>query len=268
MTSKQILSIVLGLTFGIGVLHAQDTESGAAELAKKLSNPISSLISVPFQNNSDYGIGEYKGSRNTMNIQPVIPVSITPKLNMILRIIVPVVTQYNITGAGEKQSGLSDAVLSAFISPKESKNGITWGAGPVFLLPIGTDDYLTADKFGLGPTAIALKQSNGWTFGALVNQIWSVGGSESREDVSQMFLQPFLIYNWKSGAGLGGNFEWTQNWKAETTVIWFNPVISGVTSLAKQKVQLAVGPRLNIAAPDGAEADWGWRAVVVFLFPK
>ena len=91
--------------------HAQDATSDAAELAKKLSNPISSLISVPFQNNSDYGIGEYKGSRNTMNIQPVVPVSITPKLNMILRVIVPVVTQYNITGAGEKQSGLSDAVL-------------------------------------------------------------------------------------------------------------------------------------------------------------
>jgi hypothetical protein len=266
--SRHKLCLLMYLVGLMNFTYAQGTGSDAAELAKKLSNPISSLISVPFQNNSDYGIGEFEGSRNTMNIQPVVPVSITPNLNMILRVIVPVITQYNITGEGEKQSGLSDAVLSAFISPKESKNGITWGAGPVLLLPIGTDDYLTADKFGVGPTAIALKQSNGWTYGALVNQTWSVGGSESREDVSQMFLQPFLVYNWKSGAGLGGNFEWTQNWKAETTVIWFNPVLSGVTSMGKQKVQLAVGPRLNIAAPDGAEADWGWRAVVVFLFPK
>jgi hypothetical protein len=176
--SKIKICILFLLVGQMKFINAQDKGSDAEELAKKLSNPISSLISAPFQNNSDYGIGSYKGSRNTMNIQPVVPVKFTPKLNMILRVIVPVVTQYNITGQGEKQSGLSDAVLSAFISPP--KNGITWGAGPVFLLPIGTDDYLTANKFGVGPTAVALRQSNGWTYGALINQIWSVGVAVSR----------------------------------------------------------------------------------------
>ena len=88
----------------------------------------------------------------------------------------PVTTQYSITGPGEKQSGLGDFVLSGFFGPAESKNGITWAAGPVFLLPVGTNDYLTGDKFGIGPTAVILKQSAGFTFGALVNQIWSVAG--------------------------------------------------------------------------------------------
>ncbi|WP_348799636.1 hypothetical protein [Flavobacterium adhaerens] len=83
-----------------------------------------------------------------------------------------------------------------------------------------------------------------------------------------MFVQPFLVYNWKSGAGLGVNMEWTQNWQAETSTVWLNPVLSGVTSLGTQKVQLAVGPRFNLAAPTGQKADWGWRAVLIFLFPK
>jgi len=243
-------------------------QQDAAELAKKLSNPISSLISVPFQNNTDYGIGPLKGSRNTMNIQPVIPLSVTSKLNLITRIIMPVITQYNISEAAGSQSGIGDFVLSGFVSPKESKNGITWGAGPVFLLPLGSNDFFTAHKFGIGPTAVGLKQSNGWTFGALVNQIWSVAGSSEYTKVNQMFLQPFLFYNWKSGAGLGTNMEYTQNWEAGTATIFINPLVNGITSIGKQKVQLGFGPRLNVAAPDGASCSMGWRAVIVFLFPK
>jgi hypothetical protein len=260
--------VLIFSVFSFQVLYAQETEADPAELAKKLANPIASLISVPLQNNTDYGIGDLKGSRNTMNIQPVIPLSLTPKLNLIVRVILPVISQYNITGESEKQSGLGDAVVSGFIGPSESKNGFTWAAGPVLLVPTGSNDFLTTDKFGVGPTVVALKQNGGWTYGALFNQIWSIAGVENRSDVSQMFLQPFFVHNWKSGAGVGANFEWTQNWETSSATIWFNPTLSGVTSIGAQKVQLAIGPRVNLAAPDDAEADWGWRAVVVFLFPK
>ncbi len=256
--------LIIFLIFVTNAVVAQD----AAELAKKLANPISSLISVPFQNNTDYGIGDLNGTRNTLNIQPVVPFSLSKKLNLITRIIMPIISQYNITGDGEKQSGLGDFVLSGFFSPAVSKNGFTWGAGPGFLLPVATNDYLASKKFGIGPTVVALKQSNGFTFGALANQIWSVAGSDSRPDVNQMFLQPFFTYNWKTGAGLGFNFEYTQNWQASTSTIFFNPIITGVTSLGKQKVQLGIGPRINIAAPSDNTSSLGWRAVVVLLFPK
>ena len=264
MTMKKILFSALIFSLGVSISYGQDD---AAELAKKLANPISSLISVPFQNNTDYGIGSWQGTRNTMNIQPVVPISINKNINMITRIVVPVITQYNITAPGEKQAGLGDAVMSAFFSPTNSEK-LTWGVGPALLLPVGTNDFLTTKKFGMGPTAVALKQTNGWTIGGLINQIWSVAGSADRPDVSQMFVQPFVVYNWKSGAGLGANMEWTQNWKASTSTVWLNPTISAVTSLGKQKTQFVVGPRLNLAAPDGGKADWGWRAVVIFLFPK
>ena len=255
------------------VLVAQEAteekpQESAADLAKKLANPISSLISLPFQNNTDIGIGPNNGSRNTLNIQPVLPISINENLNLITRMILPVISQYDITGVGNSETGLGDVVLSGFLSPSQSKNGLTWGAGPVFLIPTATNDYLASKKFGIGPTAVALYQINGITFGGLVNQIWSVAGDKDRNDVSSLFFQPFFNYNWKSGAGIGGNFEITQNWESDTTVVWFNPTISGVTGLGKQKVQLAVGPRFNLAAPNGSKADIGFRAAVVFLFPK
>lgn len=98
-----------------------------------------------------------------------------------------------------------------------------------------------------------LQQSNGWTYGALFNQIWSVAGDENRADVNQLFLQPFCAYIWKSGAGIGDNMEITQNWEAETTTAFLNPVVSGVTKLGNQTVSFAAGPRICLGAPEGAK---------------
>lgn len=257
--------LITFLTFVL-LVQVNSFAQTAEELAKKLSNPIASLISVPFQNNTDYGIGDNFGTKNTLNIQPVVPFKLNNNLNLITRYIVPVIAQYNITGTGQKQFGLSDAVVSAFVSPSESK--ITWGVGPVFLLPIGTNDFLTTKKWGVGPTAVALLQTNGWTIGGLVNQIWSFAGSEDRSDVSQMFVQPFVTYNWKSGAGVTLVGELTQNWEANTTVSWIMPMFSAITSFGEQKVQFAMGPRINISAPNGSKADLGIRAAVILLFPN
>jgi hypothetical protein len=240
----------------------------ADEVAKKLANPIASLISVPFQNNLDVGIGKYEGYKNTLNFQPVIPLSLTQKWNLITRIVLPIISQGDVSGEGEKESGLGDAIVSGFFSPAEAKGGVVWGIGPCFLVPNATNGVFATKKFGVGPTAVILKQAKGWTVGALINQIWSVAGNEERPNVNQMFLQPFVGFNWKSGAGFVVNSEMTKNWQGNTFSAYINPTFNGITKFGKQMVQLQVGPRIQIAGAEGSKAAFGARASVVLVFPR
>jgi len=254
------------------LLTAQDAPKPAAEdaaaIAKKLANPIGALISVPFQNNTDIGIGDYNGSKNTLNFQPIVPFSLSAKYSLITRYIVPIIAQYDITGEGTQEVGLSDALVSGWISNAVVKNGFVWGVGAAFLVPTATDDYLGTKKLGAGPTIIVLQQKNGWTYGLLMNQIWSVAGDAERADVNQMFLQPFLTKNWKSGAGLTVNSETTLNWEANTTNAYINIMAGGLTKFGNQLVQLQVGPRIQVAAPEGSKSPFGVRAAAIFVFPK
>lgn len=240
-------------------LQAQD-----ADLAKQLSNPVANLISLPIQNNIDMGVGEFGGVKLTTNVQPVIPVNLSEDWLLITRTILPIISQHSITASGENQNGISDAVISGFLSPKSSK--VTWGAGPVILAPTGSDDYLSLKKWGIGPTAVVLMQKGAFTYGMLANQVWSFAGDDDRADVSMAYFYPFVAYNWQSGAGASFNFEWTQNWKAQTSTVYLTPVVSGITSFGKQKVSLAVGPRI----PFGSDTpgDFGIRANITFIFPK
>jgi len=264
--------IVLFTFLSTATVWAQNEEkpaaSDAAAIAKKLANPIGALISLPFQNNTDVGIGENNGTRNTLNIQPIVPFRLSEKYGLITRYIVPVITQYDITAKGNSESGLSDALVSGWLSNNVVKNGIVWGVGAAFLVPTATNELLGTKKFGTGPTIIVLQQKHGWTYGLLANQVWSVAGDENRADVNQMYLQPFITHNWKSGAGLTVNTEMTQSWEAGTTNAFINVMAGGLTKFGNQLVQLQVGPRIHVSAPDDSKSRFGVRAVVIFVFPK
>jgi len=243
------------------------TESQADALAKQLQNPVASLISVPFQGNFDFGVGPENGTRITTNIQPVIPISISENWNLIGRVILPVISQTNVFGNSGSQFGLSDAVLSGFFSPKEpTSGGLIWGAGPAFLIPTATDKLLGTEKFGIGPTAVVLKQAGQFTFGALVNHIWSVAGSNDRADINNTFIQPFFARNFKGGYALTINTELTQNWDAESTSGYLHLIGARVFTLGKQLTQVFVGPRIPYG--NGNSSEWGFRAGFVLLFPK
>jgi hypothetical protein len=245
---------------------AQDGTS-ADDLAKQLQNPIASLISVPFQNNFDFGIGPADGSRWTMNMQPVIPMSISEDWNLIGRVILPVISQNDVFGESGNQTGLSDAVVSGFFSPKApTAGGLIWGAGPVLLIPTATDELLGTEKFGVGPTAVALKQAGSFTYGALVNHIWSIAGADDRADVNQTFFQPFLAKNYAGGYALTAVTEISQNWDFDSTSGMFAIVGSKVVTIGSQATQVAFGPRFFYG--NGRAADWGFRAAFTLLFPK
>lgn len=245
---------------------AQDAET---DLAKKLSNPVASLISVPFQFNYDGGYGPTDGDRVTLNIQPVIPISINEDWNLISRTIVPIIWQDDIAGPPGEQSGLGDITQSFFFSPKEpTENGIIWGVGPVFLLPTATDDMLGAGKFGLGPTAVALKQQGAWTVGALANHFWSVAGDGSRPDVSSSFLQPFVSYTTPDAWTFALNTESSYNWKTDDWSVPVNFQVSKLVQFGQQPVNLTAGARYWAVSPDNGPEGWGFRVAVTMLFPK
>lgn len=240
---------------------------GSQDLAKKLQNPVSDLISVPFQFNYDNGFGPKDADRLTLNIQPVIPISLSEDWNLISRTILPVVYQDSIANGVDSDFGLADTVQSFFFSPKEPVNGWILGGGPVALIPTATENSLGSDQLGLGPTFVALRQEHGFTYGALVNHIWGVTDSDDHPDVNATFIQPFVSYTWPSATTLGLNAEITYDWTAEEFNVPVNLMLSQLSSIGNQPVQYQIGGRAYIDSPPGG-AEWGLRFTITFLFPK
>ena len=258
MATVRLLAILL-------LLPAAAAAQDADELAKQTQNPVASLISVPLQGNWDFGLGDRDATGTLLNIQPVMPFGVSASTNVILRVIMPLASQPG--AGGTRINGMGDILTTAFFSPAKSGR-VIWGVGPALLLPAATTNALGSEKFGIGPSVVALVQPGRWTLGALYNQIWSVSGANDRDDVSTLFLQPFANYNLGNGLAAGVTIEATANWKADET--WTAPMlfsISKVTLLGKRPVNFSAGAGPTIAKPDGG-SSWRFRLVATFLYPR
>ncbi len=248
-----------------------DPSAESRELAKKLSNPIADLVSIPFQFNWENGVGEYEDVKTVLYVQPVIPFSLTKDTNVILRFILPFVSQpAGVAPGSTPVSGTGDIAMSFFFSPK--KSGIIWGVGPIFGLPTSTDPLLGSGKWSAGPTAVVLKQSGGWTYGALANHLWSFSdtGDLERNDVSTSYVQPFLAYTTKKAVTYSVNTESTYNWEAEAGEKWSIPInlqVSKVTRLGPFPFSVQAGGGYYVESPEGG-ADWRLRIGFTLILPR
>lgn len=254
----------------LGTVNGQAQAQGQSELAKELANPVSSLISVPFQGNLDRQVGPLdQGHRFTLNVQPVIPISLNPEWNLVSRTILPVIRQDDVFPGAPRKTGLGDTVQSLFLSPAQpTEGGVTWGVGPVFLLPSATEPQLGTEKWGAGPTGVVLKQTGPWTIGALVNHIWSFAGDDSRDDVDSTFIQPFFAYTTPDAWTLTLQAESTYDWESEQWNVPIGLFAAKVFTVGKQTYQIQAGPRYYADSPDAGAEGLGFRLNFILLFPK
>lgn len=255
----------------VSVPRAQQPDASApasADLAAKLSNPVSDLVSVPFQFNWEQNVGPSELTRFILNVQPVMPFTLNEEWNLIVRVIAPLISQPPLSGSGAAAFGMGDITTSFFFSPSKSTR-FTWGAGPVIVLPSTSEPTLGGGKWSAGPTIVALKQTGPWTFGALWNQVWSFSGDSSRSDVNQMFLQPFLAYQATHTVTITIQSEMTANWDADDDR-WTVPVnvsVSKLSSFGAFPASYQIGFGGFPAHPD-VGPSWKIRAAIVILLPR
>ena len=271
--------LIAGIAIGTApaVVHAGQQATNNArpvdddeseKLAKKLSNPISDLVSVPFQFNWYQNVGPLELSTFVLNVQPVIPLQLSNDWNLILRIIVPFVGQPPFFTGDVSTFGVGDITSSFFFSPRNN-SGFTWGVGPVFETPSSYQPTIGSGRYSIGPTAVALQQTGKWTIGTLWNQVWSVAGDKRRADVEEMFLQPFIAYQATHTITLTVTSETTANWQATGNDRWTVPLLGLISKLDKFgpfPASYQLGLSWFPAHPD-LGPSWNIRGAVVILLP-
>jgi hypothetical protein len=266
--SSMLFSFNAMLALVLIAAPAWAAEQSAEELAKAAQNPIANMISLPLQNNTNFNVGPENGVQNVLNIQPVIPISLATNWNLITRTILPVISQPPFGPGQNTQFGLGDTVFSAFLSPAKPGE-LIWGVGPIAQLPTHTDDRLGSTIWGLGPTAVALRIDGPWLYGALANNVWSLGGND-KEQYNNFLIQPFVNYNFgKTGTFLTSAPIATANWR---TGDWVVPLGGGVGQIfkifGKQAVSATLQAYYNVVHPQDLGPEWQIRFALTFLFPK
>jgi hypothetical protein len=282
-TSSIMLAALLAAASAIG-----QTEDS---LSKQLANPLADLISVPVQLNYDEDLGvDGDGSAVSINVQPVLPFNLSEDWLAISRTIIPFIDLDDVTGLDEDATGMGDILQSFFFSPASAtRSGWIWGVGPAFLLPTATDDMLGSDQWAGGPTAVALKQTGPWTYGLLVNHLWTISGDDKELDVSDAripigsqrggsitleqninasYAEPWVSYAAEHGTTYSISAETSYDWDASD---WTVPIVLTADHLfmnTPNPISVGVAARYWAESPDGAPDGWSARLQMTFLFPR
>jgi hypothetical protein len=265
---RLLLVVLCGAFLLTQIAYAQDEQS---DLEKAAQNPIASMISLPFQDNIDFDVGEDNRVKNTLNIQPVVPLSLGPKFNLVVRTIIPIISQPTRDSDGSQSTtfGLGDITLTAFLTSTQVRK-LIWGIGPVIGIPTATDEVLGVKEWTAGPSLILLTQPTGWTVGCIVQNTWSLGNNSDNPDVNFFYSQVFVTKNLKAGWYINSAPIITANWEADAGDQWSVPIGAGagrVFHIGNMPVNAQVG-YYNYVVTHHNGADWQLRFQLSLLFPK
>ena len=261
--------LLLPLGIGCEALAEEKVHESETELAKKTQNPVANLISIPLQNRMNFGIGPNHRTQNILNVQPVVPISLNSEWNLITRTIMPIIKQPDISTTNDNTWGIGSTSFTALLSPA-NPGPVIWGVGPAIQIPTTTDNQLGSRDWGAGPSFVALTMQGPWVFGAIANQVWSIGDNKNSPNTSAFFTNAFINYNLSDGWYLTSSPIITANWQATSGNKWTVPVGGGfgkVQRIGGLPFNLSVQAYENVVRPDPG-ADWELRLQIALLLPK
>ena len=257
------------------------------ELAKQSQNPVGALISMPFENNVDFDVGPSGERMYVTNFKPVIPAKVTDDLNLINRVVAPIIymegqnaptppdAPIDLPNGGQvfpgtdDEFGLGNVQYQAFFSPAQPGK-VIWGLGPVLELPTNTDDVLGTDTWSAGPALVVLSMPGNWVVGALAQNLWDFSKDGDEDDINKFLFQPIINYNLSDGWYLSATTTITANWEADSGEEWTVPLGGGGGRLVRfgdQPVDFKLMAYWNAEKPRFG-ADYSLQFTVKFLFPK
>jgi hypothetical protein len=244
-----------------------EEKDALTELAKQEQNPLARIIRVQFEDNAQFGFGPDNELLNFLRIQPIIPFDLSEDWALITRTVIPIVHQ----PWPESADGLSDVALQLFLSPEKPGNFV-WGAGPAFLFPTATGKikFISTEKWSVGPAVVGVYTSGPWVVGAIVNQLWSFAGDDSRPDVNAMTLRPVINYNLPNGWFVGSSPSIAANWDADNKNRWLVPLGAGVGkvfAIGSKWISISLEGYYHVESPD-IGPDWQLRLQLTLLLPK
>ena len=257
---------------GARVDHDTVSKANESDIAKESENPIGNLTVLPFENYTNFGVGPHDGAQNILEFEPVVPIHLNQDWNLITRAVIPVVWNPDLSPFPSVPQAFAPTDFSAFLSPRNSSNGWTWGVGPIVQLPTATSPTVGSSVWGLGPTAVVVHTSEHIVAGLLVNQVWSLGGADAGRPGGKRYAtflaEPFFNYNFGHG------------WFAATAPIitddetlsgrkWTVPVGAEVGRIikvgGKLPVKFSLGAYYNVVTPQFG-ARWQILSQVAVIF--
>jgi len=253
-----------------GPAGSADTAAGPAERARALAaedlNPLTRMYVMRFEDNVQFGFGPDDEPLNFFRIQPLIPLELGEHWNLLTRLLVPLAH----APWPETVDGLGDVNITSFITPARTERFV-WGIGPSLLLPTGSHDQITSNKWSAGPALGAVYNSRRWQVGLVVQNLWSFAGDGSRPEVNVMGLRPVMSFHLENGWYLSTSPSIVADWAADDDRNrWLLPVGGGVGRIlviGGQRISALVEAYQHVLSPE-LGPDWQLRLQVSLLYPK